>query len=66
VDVLHPFRMAFHGVPRQSITIRMDVWMLELAREVARRYSLDYQRVLRMYVEQGLRRAMEEGAKGAT
>lgn len=62
-DPLDPFRLALPSSSRKLISIRIDPWMLQLAKAVAKRHHLDYQHVLRLWIEQGIRRSVVEGAR---
>jgi hypothetical protein len=43
--------------------LRVDEYLLELTQEVARQHGLRYQGVIRLWIEEGLRRAIQEGAE---
>lgn len=62
-DPLDPFRRALPSNSRKLISIRIDPWMLRLAKAVAVRHRLPYQHVFRLWIEQGLRRSVVEGAR---
>ena len=60
-DPLRPYRDAHPGRRRKLISLRVDEYLLELTQEVARQHGLRYQAVLRLWIEEGLRRAIREG-----
>lgn len=62
-DVLEAFRRGRRS--RKLISIRIDVWMLDLTKAVAKRHRMGYQHVVRMWIEQGLRRSVEGARKKA-
>lgn len=61
-DVLEPFRDAWIAQPKKMISIRMDEWLLALVKQMAVQVGMPYQEILRLWMEEGLRRAVEEGA----
>ena len=61
-DPLRPYREAHPGRRRKLISLRVDEYLLALTQEVARQHGLRYQAVLRLWIEEGLRRALLEGA----
>jgi uncharacterized protein (DUF4415 family) len=64
-DPLRPFRDASKGKSRRKlISLRLDHHLLELTKEVARQHDLRYQAVIRLWIEEGLRRAIREGVDG--
>ena len=60
-DPLRPFRDATGKRPKRPISIRIDEVSLELTKELARQHDLRYQAVIRVWIEEGLRRAIREG-----
>ena len=60
-DSLRPYRDAHHSRRRRLISLRVDEYLLELTQEVARQHGLRYQAVIRLWIEEGLRRAIREG-----
>ena len=61
-DPLRPYRDAHPKRRRKLISLRVDEYLLALTQEVARQHGLRYQAVIRLWVEEGLRRAIREGA----
>lgn len=61
-DVLDSFRDAWNAQPKKLVSIRMDEWLLALVKEMASQTGMPYQEILRGWMEEGLRRALEEGA----
>ena len=61
-DPLQPFRDANESGPRKPISIRVDHDLLALTKELARQHGLPYQVVIRVWIEEGLRRAIRGGA----
>ncbi len=62
-DPLQPYRDAHPNRRRKLISLRVDEYLLELTREVARQHDLRYQAVIRLWIAEGLRRAILEGAE---
>ena len=62
-DPLRPYRDAHPERRRKLISLRVDEYLLDLTREVARQHGLRYQTVLRLWIEEGLRRAIQEGTE---
>jgi uncharacterized protein (DUF4415 family) len=60
-DPLRPYRDAKGERRKKLISLRVDQDLLELAKEVARQHELRYQAVLRLWIEEGIRRAIREG-----
>lgn len=60
-DPLRPYREAHASRRRKLISLRVDEHLLELTQEVARQHGLRYQAVIRLWIEEGLRRAILEG-----
>ena len=60
-DVLEPFRDAWLAQPKKLVSIRLDEWLLLLVKQMAAQTGLRYQEILRGWLEEGLRRAIEEG-----
>ena len=60
-DPLRPYRDAHPRRRRRLISLRVDEYLLELTQEVARQHGLPYQAVIRLWIEEGLRRAIREG-----
>ncbi len=48
---------------RKLISLRVDEYLLGLTKEVARQHELSYQAVIRLWIEEGLRRAIREGSE---
>ena len=61
-DPLQPFLDATTTTRRRLISIRVDEDLLNLTKELARQHDLPYQAVIRIWIEEGLRRAIREGA----
>ena len=62
-DAIRALQMAFHGTAKRLVSLRLDEWIIALTKEVARQHDLRYQGVLRQWIIQGLRRAIDEGEK---
>jgi len=63
-DPLRPYRDAQTTKRRKKlISLRLDEDLLHLTKEVARQHGLRYQVVIRLWVEEGLRRSIREGAQ---
>lgn len=62
-DILEPFRDAEGKRSKRLISIRVDEHLLALTKEVARQHDLRYQAVIRLWIEEGLRRAIHEGVE---
>ncbi len=63
-DPLAPFRHPdYKRHARKLISIRLEDWMIDIARGVAAQHDLDYQQVLRIWIEEGVRRSVEEGKR---
>lgn len=60
VDPLKPY-LDYFGSLKEPICVRMEPWMVELTKEVAKQYRLPYQQVIREWVRDGLRRVIREG-----
>jgi hypothetical protein len=60
-DPVAPYRLAWKSERKIPISLRLETWQLRLAREMARQHQLPYQRLLRLLIEDGLRRALAEG-----
>ena len=60
---LEPFRDANDKRRKRLISIRVDEDLLDLTKDLARQHDLRYQAVMRCWLEQGLRRAIREGAE---
>jgi len=63
-DPVQPYRLAWKGKRKIPISLRLETWQLHLAKEMARQHELPYQRLLRLLIEDGLRRALAEGEEG--
>jgi hypothetical protein len=63
-DVLEPFRDAWLAQPKKMVSIRLDEWLLVLVKEMASQAGMPYQEILRVWMEEGLRRALEDAATG--
>lgn len=61
-DPLVPFREAWNGRRKQPISLRLDGWVIELTKMMAQQHEMPYQGILRIWIEEGLRRAVIEGA----
>ena len=66
-DPLRPFveatGKATGKTRRRLISIRVDEEFLALTKELARQHRMPYQVVIRVWIEEGLRRAIREGAQ---
>lgn len=60
-DPLQPFRDAKVKPRRRLISIRVDEDLLEITKELARQHGLRSQAVIRLSIQEGLRRAIREG-----
>ncbi len=65
-DVLDPFRDVWVGRPKKLVSIRLDEWLLALVKAMAAQAGTPYQEILRTWMEEGLRRALEEGLSDAS
>ena len=61
-DPLRAFVDATARSRKRLISIRLDEDLLVLTKELARQHRLPYQAVIRVWIEEGLRRAIREGA----
>ena len=61
VDPLQRYLDAHPSRRKKLISIRVDEELLELTREVARQHNLRYQAVIRIWIQEGLRRSIQEG-----
>ena len=62
-NALRPFRDAKGTGPKKPISLRIDEDLLELTKELARQHGLPYQAVIRVWIEEGLRRSIREGVE---
>jgi len=62
-DPLQPFRDSSDKRRKRLISLRMDEDLLALSKELARQHGLRYQVVLRLWIQEGLRRAIREGVE---
>ena len=62
-DPLRPYREAHPGRRRKLISLRVDEYLLKLTQEVALQHDLRYQAVIRLWIAEGLRRAIREGVE---
>ena len=62
-DPLGPYRDARPRRRRKPISLRLDEHLLELTKEAARQHGLSYQAVIRLWIEEGLRRAFREASE---
>ena len=62
-DPLKLYQDALPRKRRKLISLRVDEYLLELTKEVARQHELSYQAVIRLWIEEGLRRAIREGTE---
>lgn len=62
-DPLRPYRDARREQPKQPISMRVDTWVLELTKQMARQHRMPYQQIFRIWIQEGLRRALREGAQ---
>jgi uncharacterized protein (DUF4415 family) len=60
-DPLQRYLDAHPSRRKKLISIRVDEELLELTREVARQHNLRYQAVIRIWIQEGLRRSIREG-----
>jgi predicted DNA binding CopG/RHH family protein len=60
LDPLAPYRDAHSERRKKLISIRLDEYLLELTREVARQHQMPYQAVIRQWIQEGLRRVLRE------
>ena len=60
-DILEPFITAFRGVKKKQISIRVDGWMIELTKLMAKQHQMPYQKIFQIWMADGLRRAVKEG-----
>ena len=61
-DPLDHYRKAWGRRPKQPITMRVEGYLLELTREVARQHGMGYQNVIGVWIKEGLRRSLRIGA----
>lgn len=59
-DLLAPFRDGQPEGRKKLISLRVDEYLLELTKEVARQHQMRYQAVIRQWIQEGLCRAMRE------
>ena len=62
-DPLQPFRDATERRRKRLISMRVDEDLLDLTKELARQHGLRYQVVFRLWIQEGLRRAIREGVE---
>ena len=62
-DPLTPFREASRGQQKKPISLRLDGWTIELTKMMAKQHEMPYQAILRIWIEEGLRRALQEGVQ---
>ena len=62
-DPLRAFVDATAKTRKRLISIRVDEELLDLTKELARQHGMPYQAVIRVWIEEGLRRAIREGAR---
>ncbi len=60
-DPLRPYLEMHPSRRRRLISLRVDEPLLALTQEVARQHGLRYQAVIRLWIAEGLRRAIREG-----
>ena len=61
--MLQPFAEAQGRRPKKPISLRVDEWLLDLTKEMARQHRMRYQELIRLFIREGLRKAMGEAAK---
>ena len=59
-DPLRPYQDGKIHRRKKLVSIRLDEYLLELTKEVARQHDMPYQAVVRQWVKEGLRRAIRE------
>ena len=62
-DPLTPFREAWRGQQKKPISLRLDGWIIELTKVMAKQHEMPYQAIFRIWIEEGLRRALQEGVQ---
>jgi hypothetical protein len=62
-DPLRAFVDATAKTRKRLISIRVDEGLLQLTKELASQHGMPYQAVIRVWIEEGLRRAIREGAE---
>lgn len=60
-DPLTSFRETWYGRKKQPISLRLDGWIIELTKMMAKQHEIPYQTILRIWIEEGLRRAVQDG-----
>ena len=60
-DLLEPFREAWGYQPKKPISLRVDQWLLALVKEMAVKTQTPYQEIFRIWLEDGMRRALKDG-----
>ncbi len=65
LDVLEPFRQAWGHPPppKRLVSIRVDEWLLALVKEMGRQVGMPYQEIVRIWMEDGMRRALTDGLR---
>ncbi len=61
-DPLMPYREAAAQEPKKLISRRLEGWFLDLVKEMAAQQEMPYQQIIRIWMHQGLRRALLEGS----
>ena len=60
IDPLEPFQDMAPIERKKLISLRVDGYLLELTKEAARQHDMSYQVVIRIWIQEGLRRAILE------
>jgi len=63
-DPLEPYIRGYIGVKKRQISIRIEGWILALTKQMAKQHKMSYQKILQIWMAEGLRRAVREGAEG--
>ena len=63
-DPLEPYISAYQGVNKSQISIRIEGWILDLTKQMARQHKMPYQKILQIWMAEGLRRAVRDGVEG--
>ena len=64
-DPLKPYRDAASDEPKTLISMRVEGWLLKLVKEMGKQHEMPYQQLLRIWMHEGLGRAILEGDESA-
>jgi hypothetical protein len=60
-DPLQPYHKAAREQRKRAVCIRLEPWLIDLVKAMARQHEMPYQQILRLWMYEGLRRALREG-----